>query len=51
MNGTPALYCLACRAFRAIEDWHERGRGDTLVIELAPCRHVLYRSAVVEWPV
>lgn len=49
MNGTPALYCLACRAFRAIEDWHERGDG--LVIELAPCRHLLYRSAAVEWSI
>jgi hypothetical protein len=49
MNGTPTLFCLTCGAFRAVEDWHER--GDALVIELEPCGHVLHRHAGVEWPI
>jgi hypothetical protein len=49
MSGTPTLYCLTCGAFRAVEDWHER--GDALVIELEPCGHVLHRHAGVEWPI
>jgi len=49
MRGTPTLYCLTCGAFRAVEDWHER--GDALEIELEPCGHVLHRSAGVEWPI
>ena len=49
MNGTPTLFCLTCGAFRAVEDWHER--GDALVIELQPCGHVLHRNAGVEWPI
>ena len=49
MNGTPTLFCRSCGAFRAIEDWRER--GEVLVIELAPCGHVLQRSAGVEWPI
>jgi hypothetical protein len=49
MNGTPTLFCRSCGAFRAIEDWRER--GETLVIELALCGHVLKRSAGVEWPI
>jgi hypothetical protein len=49
MKGTPTLDSLPCGAFRAIEDWRER--GDALVIELEPCGHVLHRSAGVEWPI
>ena len=49
MRGTPTLYCLTCRAFRAVEDWHER--GDALVIELSPCGHVLQRNAGLEWQI
>jgi hypothetical protein len=49
MSGTPTLYCRSCEAFRAIEDWRER--GEALLIELAPCGHVLRRSAGVEWPI
>jgi len=49
MKGTPTLYWLTCDAFRAIENWHER--GDALVIELEPGGHVLRRSAGVEWPI
>jgi len=49
MKGTPILYCLTCDAFRAIQDWRER--GDALVIELEPCGHVLRRGAGVEWPI
>jgi hypothetical protein len=49
MSGTPTLFCRTCNAFRAIEDWHER--GEALVIELEPCGHVLQRSAQLEWPI
>lgn len=49
MKGTPTLYCQSCRAFRAVEDWHER--GDALVIQLEPCGHQLHRSAGVEWSI
>jgi hypothetical protein len=49
MSGTPTLYCRACDAFRAIEDWRERGQS--LVIRLEPCGHLLHRSAGVEWPI
>lgn len=49
MSGTPTLFCRTCNAFRAIEDWHER--GEALVIELEPCGHVLHRNAGVEWPI
>jgi Zn ribbon nucleic-acid-binding protein len=48
MSGTPTFYCPTCDAFRAIEDWRER--GDTLVIALDHCGHVLRRSAGLEWP-
>ena len=27
MNGTPTLFCRSCGAFRAIEDWRERGEA------------------------
>ncbi len=49
MNGTPTLFGRSCGACRAIEDWRER--GEALVIELAPCGHVMERSAGVEWPI
>ena len=49
MRGTPTLYCLTCGAFRAVEDWRER--GEALVIELSPCGHVLQRNAGLEWPI
>lgn len=48
-DGTPALYCSACHALRAIMDW--RDQGTAMVIALEPCGHVIYRSAGLEWPV
>jgi hypothetical protein len=49
MSGPPTLFCRACNAFRAIEDWRERGKA--MVIALEPCGHVVHRSAQLEWPI
>ena len=40
--------CPRCTALRAIESWQDTG-PEMLAIRLAPCGHVIERSARVEW--
>ncbi len=47
MSEMPMVYCLRCAALRNVT--HCRERGDELVIELEPCKHVILRSACLEW--
>ena len=35
MTGMPTIYCLQCRALRAVSDWREW--RDKLLIQLEPC--------------
>ncbi len=47
MTGTPTIYCVHCKALRAVSDWREW--RDTLVIQLEPCGHLAVRNAGLEW--
>ena len=42
--------CPHCIAFRSIESWQDAG-SEILAIRLAPCGHVIERSAHIEWRV
>ncbi len=43
-----AFVCPRCVALRAIESWRDTG-PEMLAIRLAPCGHVIERSARLEW--
>jgi len=40
--------CPRCAALRSIESWQDTG-PEMLAIRLAPCGHVIERSARLEW--